>query len=127
MGELAEPELVLDGGAPFRHQIAGQIRRLILDGVLRPGEELPTVRALAVGLAVNPHTVERAYRRLEGEGFLTQGEGGGPRVAAPPAGPEDNALECLCRDFLRRTAGRGYSAAETLSALYRCLEEGEWS
>jgi GntR family transcriptional regulator len=127
MRETAEPELVLDGGGPFRNQIEGQIRRLILEGFLPPGEELPTVRALAVGLAINPHTVELAYRRLNAEGFLTQGEASGPRVAAPPAGPKDNVLEGLCRDFLRRTAGRGYSAAEILSALHHCLEEGVWS
>jgi GntR family transcriptional regulator len=124
MEPSAEPELVLDGSAPIRQQIAGQIRRLILDGILGPGEALPTVRAVAVGLAVNPRTVEQAYHRLGCEGFLVREEAGAPRVAGPPAGPGDGDLERLCQDFLRRTAERGYSLAETLHALIGCIEEG---
>src|SRR6516162_6739637 len=120
MNESVQPELVLDGTAPFRQQIVGQIRRLILDGCLRPGEELPTIRAMAVGLTINPHTVEQAYRGLEREGFLTHGEGSAPRVAEAPAVRRDAVLEHLCREFLGRTAGRGYSLAETLSALHAC-------
>ena len=58
------PELVLDGGAPICCQIEGQIRRFVLSGALRPGEELPTVRAVAVGLAVNPHAVEDQFGLL---------------------------------------------------------------
>jgi GntR family transcriptional regulator len=122
MCESVDPELVLDGGAPLRHQIEGQIRRLILEGSLRPGDELPTVRAVAVGLAINPHTVEQAYGRLEHEGFLTQSEGSGPRVAAPPS-EADTVLEHLCRDFLRRTTSSGYTLVETLHAVHACLEE----
>lgn len=120
---MEEPELLLDGGAPIGEQIEGQVRRLILDGVLHPGEELPTVRALAVGLAVNPHAVEQAYGRLEHEGFLNSGEGSGPRVAEPPAGPGDIELGRLCREFLRRAADRGYALAEVLHAVHACVKE----
>src|SRR5262249_10284187 len=51
------PELVLEGGGTVWQQIEGQLRQFILSGALRAGEELPTVRAVAVGLAVNPHAV----------------------------------------------------------------------
>ncbi len=54
MNPSAEPELVLDGGAPIQEQIESQVRRLIVRGILRPGEELPTIRALAVGLTIAP-------------------------------------------------------------------------
>jgi hypothetical protein len=60
------PELVLDGGSSIGQQIEGQIRRLVLSGALRPGEELPTVRGVAVGLTVNPHVVEQCEDFLQG-------------------------------------------------------------
>jgi GntR family transcriptional regulator len=117
------PELVLDGGAPAWQQIEGQIRRLVLTGALRPGEELPTVRAVAVGLAVNPHAVERAYDRLEWAGLLSRADGGGPCVAVPPGGPGEADLKRLCELFLRGAAERGHSLAAVLHALHACLEE----
>jgi len=122
MNVFADPELILEGGDPVPHQLEGQIRSHILRGVLRPGEELPTVRSIAVGLSVNPHAVEAAYDRLEREGFLTQGEGCGPRVAAPPEGPASGYLDNCCRDFLRQTADAGYSLAEVLQALHARID-----
>src|SRR5215831_2879320 len=80
------PELVLDGGEPICQQIETQVRRFISIGHLRPGEELPTVRALAVGLAINPRTVAQAYARLEQMGLLASNELGGPRVAQSLSG-----------------------------------------
>ncbi len=122
MDESDGPELVLDGGEPVPRQLAGQIRWHILGGTLRPGEELPTVRAVAVGLAVNPQAVEEAYGRLESEGFLSRGEGCGPRVAAPPRRAAYGELDNWCQDFLRRTAAAGFSPAEVLRALHACID-----
>jgi GntR family transcriptional regulator len=123
MNRSPEPELVLDGGASIQEQIEGQVRRLIVQGILQPGEELPTVRALAVGLAINPHTVEQAYRRLQQSGFLMQEGQGGPWVARPSPNRDDRHLEYLCRDFLQRTVAHGYTPAEVLRTLHHCLEE----
>jgi GntR family transcriptional regulator len=119
---MSDPELVLDGGAPIRQQIEGQIGRLILCGALRPGEELPTVRAVAVGLAVSPRAVEEAYGWLERVGLVSGAEGCGPRVAVPPA-PADAGLKRLCEVFLREAAACGHSLAAVLHALQACLEE----
>jgi GntR family transcriptional regulator len=105
-------------------QLQGQIRLLILHGVLRPGEELPTVRAIAVALAVNPHAVEEAYGKLEREGFLVTGEGCGPRVAPPPEHATHGALDNWCRDFLQQTTAAGYSLAEVVQALYASIDRG---
>jgi GntR family transcriptional regulator len=116
------PELVLDGGLPIWQQIEGQIRRFVLTGALQPGEELPTVRAVAVGLAVNPLAVEQAYDRLERAGLVTRADGCGPRVAVPPVGPGDADLKRLCAVFLRRAAAGGHSFAAVLGALQACLE-----
>jgi GntR family transcriptional regulator len=124
MDTLIEPELVIDGGEPVPQQLQTQIRLLILYGVLRPGEELPTVREIAVELAVNPHAVEEAYGRLEREGFLVAGEGCGPRVAPPPEHTTYGALDNWCRGFLQQTTAAGYSPAEVVQALLASLDEG---
>jgi GntR family transcriptional regulator len=124
MDALIEPELVIDGGQPVPQQLEGQIRRQILHGVLRPGDELPTVRAVAVGLAVNPHAVEEAYARLENAGFLIAGEGCGPRVAGLPAGANHDELDNLCRNFLQKASAEGYAMAEVLQALHARIDRG---
>jgi GntR family transcriptional regulator len=124
MDALAEPELVIDGGQPLPQQIEGQIRGQILHGILQPGDELPTVRAIAVGLAINPHAVEEAYGRLEREGFLIGGEGCGPRVAVLPATAKNDELDNLCRDFLQRTLTEGYSPADVLQVLHAWIDRG---
>lgn len=75
---------------PIYRQIAGQLRRLIASGQLSPGEELPSVRDVAIHHAINPMTVSRAYSQLEAEGFVTRlrGKGmvvaGGVHAALPP-------------------------------------------
>lgn len=67
---------------PIYRQIGSQLRRLIASGQLPPGEELPSVRDVAVQHAVNPMTVSRAYCQLETEGLLTRLRGKGMVVAA---------------------------------------------
>jgi GntR family transcriptional regulator len=123
MDTLAEPELVIGGGKPVAQQVVEQLRWQILVGVLRPGEELPTVRSLAVDLAVNPHVVEEAYDCLTREGFLIRGDGCGPKVASPPD-VDRSELTQRCRDFLCRAAAEGYSAAEVMLALHACFDGG---
>jgi GntR family transcriptional regulator len=117
------PELVLQGGSPIRQQIEEQIRQLVQSGALRPGEELPTIRAVAVGLAINPHAVEQAYDRLEKAGFVTHADGSGPRVAGPSDGPSGADLKQLEELILRWAAERGHSFAAVLHALQARLEE----
>lgn len=66
---------------PIYRQIGSQLRRLISSGQLPPGEELPSVRDVAVQHAINPMTVSRAYCQLEAEGLLTRLRGRGMVVA----------------------------------------------
>lgn len=73
---------ILPGASePIYRQIGSQIRRLIASGQLSPGEELPSVRDVAVQHAINPMTVSRAYGQLEAEGLLTRLRGKGMIVA----------------------------------------------
>lgn len=57
--------------SPIYEQIKAQLRRMILSGALTKGEKLPSVRELAMELAINPNTIQRAYRELEAEGYIT--------------------------------------------------------
>jgi GntR family transcriptional regulator len=57
-------------GVPIYQQIVNQIKYLVSSGRLVAGEELPPIRSLAEKLVVNPNTVARAYRELEGAGFV---------------------------------------------------------
>ena len=68
-------------GMPITRQIAAQIRAQCAGGTLRPGDRLPSVRALAAELAVNQNTILRVYERLTAEGLLERRHGDGTFVA----------------------------------------------
>ena len=57
-------------GVPIYDQIATQIKEQILDGSIVPDEKLPSIRELAQQLAINPNTIQRAYRELELTGYI---------------------------------------------------------
>jgi len=63
-------------------QIVQQVRRLVASGELMPGDELPSIRALADQLVINPNTVAHAYRELENAGLVTSSRGLGTYVSA---------------------------------------------
>ena len=66
---------------PIYLQIKDNLRRLILTGTLPPGSKLPSVRSLAGTLAINPNTIQRAYRELEAEGYILSIAGKGSFAA----------------------------------------------
>jgi len=68
-------------GVPIYRQITNQVKYLVAVGRLSVGEQLPTVRALAEQLIVNPNTVARAYRELETAGVISSRQGSGSFVA----------------------------------------------
>jgi GntR family transcriptional regulator len=115
-------------GVPIYRQIKDQIRSGIASGQLRPGEQLPTVRALAVDLSVNPNTVIKAYSELEREGALTTEQGTGTFVAAqaaPALAPEDREakLRALCAEFLGQAARYGFGAEDVVRAIRKLMAE----
>lgn len=120
MIQLDEPEICLVGGQPIDRQIYEQVRTCILVGQLRPGEQLPSLRALAVALAVNPDAVERAYALLEQDGLVSCAEGSGMRVLDVPLAADSRRrrliLEQFCADFLARAAQLGFTPNEVLAA-----------
>lgn len=66
---------------PIYEQVKDGLRRLMVTGIMAPGEKLPSVRALAAELAINPNTIQRAYAELEQEGFVVSVTGKGSFVA----------------------------------------------
>ena len=66
---------------PIYEQIKDGLRKLIVTGALRTGEKLPSVRALATQLSINPNTIQRAYAELEAEGYVVSVTGKGSFVA----------------------------------------------
>ncbi|MFH1765888.1 MAG: GntR family transcriptional regulator [Gemmatimonadota bacterium] len=90
---------------PVYRQVAHQVRQLIAAGALSPGMTLPSVRELAGDLGVNLNTIARAYRLLEGEGFLVIRGRSGVTVAAPADEVEQTVhaelLEQLRADLAR--------------------------
>ena len=66
---------------PIYEQIQSELRRLMLTGALPPGSRLPSVRELAGQLAINPNTIQRAYRELEADGYILSVAGKGSFVA----------------------------------------------
>jgi GntR family transcriptional regulator len=126
MTDTIAPELVLEGGDPFHRQMVERIRRCILSGELQPGEQLPTVRAAAVDLAVNPAVVCHAYAELEREGFLTSQEGTGFFIAAlahvqRAAASRQERLARLWEAFLHRAAEHGFMEDEIKSLVTSTL------
>lgn len=73
---------------PIYTQITDGFREQILSGILQPEEKLPSVRELASGLAINPNTIQRAYRQLEMEGWIATVPGKGCFVCHSQEGME---------------------------------------
>ena len=70
---------------PIYEQIRDGLRKLIVTGALGADEKLPSVRALAAQLAINPNTIQRAYNELEGEGYIYSVPGKGSFAAGNTA------------------------------------------
>ena len=104
----------MTSGVPVYRQIIDQILGGISAGTLEPGSQLPTVRQLAVDLAINPNTVVRAYRELEIRGILNTQQGVGTFVTAVPVQPDDaerqRRLDQLVGEFIARAGAVGFSA-----------------
>jgi GntR family transcriptional regulator len=109
-------QLDLGSGVPAYRQIIDQIHGAIASGRLATGDQLPTVRQMAVDLAINPNTVVRAYRELEIRGVLTTQQGTGTFIADRQ--PEDNTeqrekrLDQLVAEFITRSAREGFTLKE---------------
>jgi GntR family transcriptional regulator len=110
-------------GIPFYRQIIDQIRFGIARGDLKTGEQLPTVRALAVQLKINLNTISKAYRELEIQNVLEQQQGTGTFVgqnsAKVPLKEIRGKLESICSEFLSIASSYGFTVEEIIDELKR--------
>ena len=116
-----------NSGVPVYRQIMDQVRGAIALGALRPGDQLPTVRQLAVDLAINPNTVVRAYRELELGGLLESNQGTGTfiREQQVEGGRQERArqLAQMVREFVARAGAAGFTAQELATELRDISQE----
>ncbi len=80
---------------PIYEQIMDSVRRLVISGAMVPEEKLPSVRELASRLAINPNTIQRAYRELESEGYIYSVSGKGSFIARRDEVDEGRKRELL--------------------------------
>ena len=109
---------------PIYTQIVSEYKRLILSGALVRGEKLPSVRDLAGQLAINPNTIQRAYRELETDGFIVSMPGKGSFVAdAADLGRQKKLdAEHTLRAAAESLLSLGYSG-DALDALWAQIRE----
>ena len=122
-------ELRLDpqSGVPVYRQIIDQLIGGMAAGALAGGDQLPTVRQLAVDLSINPNTVIRAYRELEIRGVLETQQGTGTFVSHQKVKRDDaerqRRLSQLVGEFAARAGAAGFTLEEVLERLQGVLGE----
>jgi GntR family transcriptional regulator len=114
-------------GVPLYLQLIEQVKRAVLLGALGPGEQLPTVKALALELTINPNTVARVYRELERDGVIetspgrgsfirTGGSSGGDRRMA------DDVAQQTFIDAIREARSLGLGRRDVEAIVSRLLD-----
>ena len=118
---MIEFKLDPKSGIPFYRQIIDQIRYGIVTGKLEVGEQLPTVRALAVELKVNLNTVSKAYRELEIQNILETQQGTGTFIGSVkveiPDEERQKKLNDICTEFFNIAASYGFSEEDLVDEL----------
>lgn len=114
-------KLDFQSGVPVYRQIIDQIQAGIAVGTLQPGHQLPTVRQVAVDLAINLNTVLRAYRELEIRGVLETQQGTGTFISHRKIAPDDTERERqltqLVNEFVSRAGAAGFTVQDVEEAL----------
>src|SRR4030043_876357 len=122
---MIEFKLDLKSGVPFHRQIVDQIRYGIASRRLLPGEQLPTVRDLAVQLELNPNTVRKAYSELEILGVLDTQQGTGTFVSHKEIEigdvERDRMLAQICDEMIARGHQYNLNLKEIVEHLQRRL------
>jgi GntR family transcriptional regulator len=114
-------------GVPVYRQLIDQVQAGIASGALASGHQLPTVRQVAVDLAINPNTVLRAYRELEIRGVLDTQQGTGTfisdRKIEPDKRERERLLDQLVGEFVARAGAGGFTVQQLIESLSERLAE----
>ena len=113
--------LDIQSGVPVYRQIIDQVTGGMAAGALKPGDQLPTVRQLAVDLTINPNTVVRAYRELEIRGVLETQQGTGTFISQQKVKRDEverqRRLSQLVSEFAARAGAGGFTVKELIQEL----------
>ena len=112
---------------PIYEQVRDGLRRLMVTGVMQPGEQLPSVRSLAMELSINPNTIQRAYAELERQGYIYSIKGKGSFVADNDHVKEAGRQEVLQRqaDLAKEACALGVTKEQLWEQIVRIYEENE--
>src|SRR5437660_7811340 len=125
-GRVFSFRLDLASGVPVYRQIIDQVLGGMAAGTLAPGTQLPTVRQVAVDLAINPNTVVRAYRELEIRGVLETQQGTGTFVSNQKVQRNEverrRQLNQIVSEFVSRAGASGFTVDDLLEQLHRSEE-----
>jgi len=123
-------EIKFQSGIPIYKQIAQQVLELIERGELKPGDQLPTTRKLAVQLGVNFNTVARAYRMLDQVSIISTQHGRGTFILNPQEQTSSKktqaaTIEDLTRFFIRKATYLGFKPEEIKDTFDKIVREGD--
>lgn len=108
---------------PIYEQVVDKFQTLILKGILEPNTKMPSVRALAMELSINPNTIQKAYSELERQGFIYTVKGRGNFVSY-----DESLLHCRREELLAKLDALAAEAEEigmSRECLIRYLEKRE--
>ncbi len=118
---MIEFKLDPKSGVPFYRQIIDQIRYGIATGSLQVGEQLPTVRSMAVELKVNLNTVSKAYKELEIQNILETQQGTGTFIGTNKVqidrGERKKKLSDICDEFLSIASSYGFTTDDIIEEI----------
>jgi GntR family transcriptional regulator len=113
--------LDVHSGVPVYRQLIDQVQAAVASGALAPADQLPTVRQVAVYLAINPNTVSRAYREMEIRGLLDTQQGTGTFIADRKVeyskDERERQLAQLTGEFVSRAGAAGFTLKQLMKAL----------
>lgn len=109
-------------GVPVYRQIIQQIEYAILSGRVQAGDRLPTIRALAVDLKINPNTIVKAYSELEIRGILNKQVGSGTYISGKKPIGEEQARNRKIQEVLGRFIDEMYSLGVEKTELVNLIE-----
>ncbi len=110
-------------GVPIYRQIVQQIENGVAGGLLSPGDQLPTVREVALDLTINPNTVARAYRELESSGIIESIQGRGTYISGTVPHLSGKVREKMIKDKLEEIMREAYQLNINPSKVEELLRE----
>lgn len=120
-------ELDMRNRKPIYEQLVDKMKELIMNEVLKPDEQLPSVRTLATQLTINPNTIQKAYRELEIQGFIYSIKGKGSFVSPNNQTKDKEKIAAVMKELEKQILEAMYLGirAEELMKLIQELDAGK--